>query len=124
MVRSNSDNVEQRDPPLKDMGMYVLNAFGKGPRFKKLANNTLLATADVKIGSLSGTPLALKGATLLDMTDAAVFAECQALLQNRNLETISRCRRIYIYMEEVDGAGAHLSGSGERQHGSALGRAC
>ena len=71
LVRSNSDDVGQRDPPLKDMGTCLLNAYGKGPRFKKLANNALLAKADVKITSLSGTPLALKGATLLDMTDAA-----------------------------------------------------
>ena len=72
LVRSNSDEVGQRDPPLKDMGTCLLNAFGKGPRYKKLANHTLLATAGVKITSLSATPLALKSATLLDMTDAAV----------------------------------------------------
>jgi hypothetical protein len=89
LVRSNSDNVEQRDPPLKDMATCLLKAHGNGPRFKKLANNALLAKADVKITSLSGTPLALKGATLLDMTDAAVLAECQALLHNRDLETIT-----------------------------------
>ena len=90
LVRSNSDDVGQRDPPLKDMGTCLLNAYGKGPRFKKLANNALLAKADVKITSLSGTPLALKGGTtLLDMTDAAVLAECQELLRKRDLETIS-----------------------------------
>ena len=89
LVRSNSDEVGQRDPPLKDMGTCLLNAYGKGPRFKKLANNALIAIADVKITSLSGTPLPLKGATLLDMTDAAVLAECQALLRKRDLETIS-----------------------------------
>ena len=89
LVRSNSDDVNQRDPPLKDMGTCLLNAYGKGQRYQKLANTALLATADIKITSLSGTPLALKGAILLDMTDSTVLDECQTLLKKQDLESIS-----------------------------------
>lgn len=89
LARTNSDDAEKRDPPLKDMGTCLLNVYGKGSRYKKLAKNALLATADVKITNMSGTPLALKGAILLDMGDSAVLDECQALLKKQDLESIS-----------------------------------
>ena len=97
VARTNSDDAAQRDPPLKDMGTCLLNAFGNGSRYKKISKNALLLTADVKITNMSGTPLALKGAILLDMTDSTVLDECQALLKKQDLETISEFQLTYAH---------------------------